>query len=136
MRSLVVLFILLSACTQNEPIIIQGPKGDAGQSITGPQGPTGSTGATGQDGQSIVGPQGPQGDPGAPGTVVTWVQFCQGTTTYPSTYIEGGFCINNNLYAVYSANNGFLVYLPPGNYSSNAINSSCSFTVLPNCQIQ
>lgn len=69
------------------------------------------------------------------GTVITTVQFCPGTTSYPGEFNEIGFCINNNLYAVYSANNGFLTYIPPGNYSSNAIGSSCSFTVATNCDI-
>lgn len=80
--------------------------------------------------------QGPQGIPGAYGTTVTPVQFCPGTTTYPTTFNEVGFCIGGSLYAVYSANDGFLTLIPPGTYSSNAIGSSCSFTVLPNCVIQ
>lgn len=91
--------------------------------------PAGEKGDKGDSGDSIVGPQGPVG------TSVTWVQFCPGATVYPSKFIEGGFCIANKLYAVYSINNGFLVYLPPGNYSSNAMNSSCSFTVAANCSV-
>lgn len=70
------------------------------------------------------------------GTVITPIQFCPGTTNYPSTFVELGFCINNSLYAVYSYANGFLTEVPPGNYSSNAIGSSCNFVVLPNCVIQ
>jgi hypothetical protein len=69
------------------------------------------------------------------GTVISLVQFCSGTTTYPSTFTEIGFCINNALYAVYSANSGFLTYVPPGTYNSNAINSNCTFIVQPNCVI-
>lgn len=61
------------------------------------------------------------------------VQFCPNTTTYPTTFSEVAFCINNNLYAVYSANDGFLTLIPPGNYTSNGINSTCTFQVLPNC---
>lgn len=79
-----------------------------------------------------------KGDPGPrgmDGTIITSVQLCPGTTTYPSTFVEVAFCINNSLYAVYSANNGFLTYLPPGTYSSNAIGSACSFTVLPGCTV-
>lgn len=64
------------------------------------------------------------------------VQFCAGANTaYPGTFAEVGFCINNNLYAVYSANDGFLTLVPPGTYSSNGINASCTFTVLPNCVV-
>lgn len=87
----------------------------------GAKGATGSTGATGAS--------------GSPGLVFSSVQFCTGTTTYPSTFLEVGFCINNTLYAVYSANNGFLFVVPPGNYTSQAIGSSCNFTVKPNCVI-
>lgn len=63
------------------------------------------------------------------GTVVLPVQFCKGTTTYPTTFTEVGFIINGKIYAVYSLNNGFLTYTPPGYYSSNALNSSCNFTI-------
>jgi hypothetical protein len=69
------------------------------------------------------------------GTVITPVQFCPGTTSYPGEFNEVGFCINNNLYAVYSANNGFLTYIPNGYYNSNAIGSSCNFYVNSNCVI-
>lgn len=87
-------------------------------------------GACGQQG-----PVGPRGPSGLDGTTITTVQFCSGTTTYPTTFNEVGFCINGVIWAVYSANNGFLTEVPPGNYSSNAIGSSCSFTVLPGCII-
>jgi hypothetical protein len=75
------------------------------------------------------------GSNGSPGTVVAPVQFCPGTTTYPSTFSEIGFCINGNIYAVYSANDGFLTEVVPGYYSSDGINSSCNFTVGANCLI-
>lgn len=64
---------------------------------------------------------------------ITPVQFCPNTTTYPTTFSEVAFCIDNNLYAVYSENDGFLSLIPPGNYISNGINSTCTFHVLPNC---
>lgn len=83
-----------------------------------------------------TGPQGIQGPAGVNGTVITPVKFCSQTSNYPSTFPEYGLCINNNLYAVYSANDGFLTYIPPGAYHSNAIGSICDFTVLPNCKIQ
>lgn len=72
---------------------------------------------------------------GAPGAAVTPVQLCPGTTTYPSTFTEVAFCISNQLYAVYSANDGFLTLIPPGNYTSNGINSRCNLTVLSNCVV-
>lgn len=69
------------------------------------------------------------------GSFVLPVQFCPNPTTYPSTFSEVGFCINNQLWGVYSVNNGFLTLIVPGNYSSNGINSSCNFTVGPNCTV-
>lgn len=89
------------------------------------QGPVGDTG-----------PAGPQGQTGASGSTVREVQLCPGTPTYPSVFPEVALCINNTLYAVYSANNGFLVRLTPGRYSSNAIGSRCSFTVFDNCVVE
>src|SRR5271165_5495559 len=64
-----------------------------------------------------------------------FVQFCPGNTTYPNEFNEVGICYMGNLYGVYSANNGFLTYIPPGYYSSNAIGSSCNFYVNSNCVI-
>ena len=98
----------------------------------------GAVGSPGAPGLSIVGPSGPQGpagQPGAPGTQISIVQFCSGTTTYPLTFAEVGFCIDGNLYATYSANDGFSSLIPPGQYSSNGINSSCTFTVGAQCRI-
>jgi hypothetical protein len=99
----------------------------------GPQGPQGPVGLPGPAGSP--GPQGLQGPAGLDGTQITVVQFCQGTPTYPSTFPEVGFCINSQIYAVYSANDGFLTLVPPGDYSSNAIGSTCSFTVAANCKV-
>lgn len=90
----------------------------------GGQGPAG---VPGQDGG--VGPTGPQGSPGIDTTPISIVQFCPGVTVYPSAFLEIGLIIDGKLYAVYSANNGFLTQIPPGNYSSNAIGSACNFTV-------
>lgn len=68
---------------------------------------------------------------------ITPVQFCPNVTpTYPTTFPEVGFCIQGNLYAVYSANDGFLSLIPPGTYVSNAIGSACTFTVLADCVIK
>ncbi len=92
--------------------------------------------ACGQGPQGIPGSAGPSGPPGLDGTQIKVIQFCPGITTYPSAFIETGFCVNNKIWAVYSANDGFLTEIPPGTYSSNAINSSCNFVVLPNCVIQ
>jgi hypothetical protein len=63
------------------------------------------------------------------GTIIQPVQFCPGTPNYPAVFPEVGFKINNQIYAVYSLNNGFLTLLTPGYYSSNAVGSACNFTV-------
>lgn len=103
-----------------------GPRGEAG--IDGQQGSAGNTGTPGSTGA--------QGPAGADGKIATVVQLCPGTPVYGSVYVETAICINNQLYGVYSANGGFLTLLTPGAYSSNAIGSACSLTVLPNCEIQ
>ena len=69
------------------------------------------------------------------GTIITPIQFCPNPTTYPTTFSEISFCIQGNLWGVYSQNGGFLTEIVPGTYSSNGINSSCTFTVQPNCII-
>lgn len=97
---------------------------------TGATGQTGATGAAGRDGTN-----GSNGTNGTNGTVITPVQFCPGVDTYPSEFNEVGLCINGNVYAVYSANDGFMSMIPPGIYSSNGINASCTFTVGANCAI-
>jgi hypothetical protein len=84
----------------------------------------------------VNGSNGTNGSNGVDLTPVTIVQFCPGTFSYPSTFPEIGLCIGNKMYGVYSANDGFMAYLPPGGYNSNGINSSCSFTILPNCGVQ
>ena len=90
--------------------------------------------ACGQNGTNGI--DGSAGPAGANGSSVTVVRFCLGgPPVYPSTFPETGLCINNAIYAVYSANDGFLTELPPGLYTSDAIGSSCTFTVLPNCLI-
>jgi hypothetical protein len=95
---------------------------------------TGSVGAIGAAGPQ--GEQGATGPAGEAGTQVTVVQFCPGvTSTYPSNFPEVGFCISNQLYAVYSANDGFLTLVTPGVYSSDGINASCTFTVAANCEV-
>jgi hypothetical protein len=99
------------------------------------QGQTGNQGIPGVPGAS--GPIGATGPAGSNGTQITVVQFCPNSVpNYPSTFPEVAECINNQLYAVYSANDGFLTLVPPGVYSSDGINSSCTFTILPNCIVQ
>lgn len=114
-----------------------GPSGQQG--VQGPMGPQGFQGIPGIMGP--VGAQGPIGIPGlngtngTPGTVVTPVQFCPGTTVYPSVFLEYGLLIGGKVYGVYSSLGGFWAYLPPGNYLSNAIGSSCDFTINNNGSI-
>lgn len=98
---------------------IQGPAGLAG--LNGAIGATGATGA--------------QGDAGEDATPVTMVKLCPGTPSYPTTFVEYAFCINQSLYGTYSANGGFTTLLPPGRYTSNGINSRCDFTVSTGCVV-
>jgi hypothetical protein len=64
---------------------------------------------------------------------LNFVQFCPGQTTYPNEFNEIGICYLGNLYAVYSIPGAFLTLITPGLYESNAIGSSCTFIVQPNC---
>ena len=89
------------------------------------RGPTGNTGLTGGTGQ-----------PGADGISPTPIQLCSTCTpSYPSTFPEVVFCYSGNLYGTYSANGGFSSELPPGQYSSDGVNCSCTVTIGPNCQV-
>jgi len=105
---------------------------------TGAVGPTGASGTNGADGLTgTTGATGSQGAAGASGTVFTSVQFCPSSfvPTYPSVFPESGICYNGNLWGVYSENGGFWAELPPGQYSSDGINASCTFTIEPNCAV-
>lgn len=117
-------------------ILSIGCQGPSGNTIVGPQGPQGAIGDTGPKGnQGDAGQNGLNGSNGIDATSVTIVQLCPGTSNY-GTFIEVGFCVQGNLYGTYSANGGFSTLLAPGSYSSNAIESSCNFTVLPDCIIE
>lgn len=83
----------------------------------------------------LSGNVGAVGPAGADGKIATVVNLCPGAPVYGSVYVETALCINNELYAVYSQNGGFLTLLTPGAYSSNAIGSACNLTVLPSCQV-
>lgn len=159
---LVIIMMLLSGCTDGMqgPMGVQGPQvpvlmqpatptecptggtkvtlgGTTYLACNGLPGVVGDTGATGPAGSpGVQGPVGVQGPPGTDIMPISIVQFCQGITpSYPNAFPEIGFCIGNKLYAVYSANGGFMVYTPPGAYYSNGINASCTFTVGDNCEI-
>jgi hypothetical protein len=122
-----VITITSTAGETSDTVICDGPQGPQG--VAGTQGQQGSTGATGKPGAT-----GPQGPTGANGSTITVIQFCPGVIPkYPSTFPEVGLCLNGNIYAVYSANDGFLALLSPGVYESDAIGSSCTFTVQSNC---
>ncbi len=102
----------------------------------GEPGTKGEVGASGQNG--LVGETGASGSQGLPGTSVQPIQLCPPSfvPTYPNIFVEYGLCINNEMWGVYSQNGGFMTKLPPGTYSSNGINASCTFVILPNCVIQ
>lgn len=120
-----------------------------GSRITLTDGVPGTNGTNGQDGAvGETGPVGDTGSQGAPGiagndgvngqdgTQIVPVKFCSQVANYPTTFPEYGLCINNQLYAVYSALDGFLTLIPPGLYNSNAIGSACTFEVKANCAVE
>lgn len=77
----------------------------------------------------LNGSNGANGTNGTNASPVTIVNLCPGVNSYPGVFIEVAFCINSELYGVYSSNGGFMTKLSDGNYSSNAIGSSCSLTI-------
>lgn len=90
-------------------------------------------------GCGTTGPQGVQGISGPTGASDFYiVQFCPGITPlYPSTFPEQGICIDGQLYAILDQSNGYdyLTIIPSGQYTSEATNASCSFTVSDNCVV-
>lgn len=141
----------------------QGAPGQAGQE--GPSGAPGSSGSPGEgctstpvaatgvegsidqygglmvtcaNGSNYIsnGAPGENGEAGTPGTTIKAIQFCPNVTPeYPSSFPESGLCIGGNMWGVFSENGGFWAELPPGEYSSDGINASCTFTIEPNCVI-
>lgn len=127
MKKLILISLLFLSCGQNQPASFSNGGGCSTSQLT-PSSVLPNGGAIIQcsnGSSSLI----------SNGTLILPVQFCPGTTIYPSTFVEQGFCINNELWAVYSLNGGFLTLIPPGNYSSNGINSSCNFQVLANCLV-
>jgi hypothetical protein len=110
-----------NSAAPNGGSLIQCPDGTSSLVLNG------SNGSNGKDGQN--------GTNGTSGTIITSIQFCPGTPSYPSIFPEVGFCINDKIYAVYSSQGGFLTVVQPGTWVSNAIGSSCTFTVGPNCEV-
>ena len=120
--SVLLIVFVMSACGHPE----QGPRGYPG--------PTGSTGSQGIPG--VTGATGSTGVPGVDATPTTVVKLCSACQpSYPSTFAEYAVCLQGQLYGVYSANGGFLALLPPGEYTSDGINCSCTFTVGDNCEV-
>lgn len=118
--------LILSACGK-PGVGAAGAKGDSGG--VGVQGETGATGDRG-----LVGITGATGNYG---TSITPIQFCPSTfiPSYPSVFPEYGICMGGQMFGVYSANGGFWTLLPPGRYSSDGINASCTFTIGSNCAV-
>lgn len=99
-------------------------------------GAVGSPGANGVDGsQGVQGMTGLNGSDGIDAIPITVIDLCPGITTYPGVFVEVALCLNDTLYGIYSANDGFLTMLPPGNYLSNAIGSACNLTIGAHCQV-
>lgn len=130
---LIVLSIILAGCVQGNrgPAGNMGDIGMPGSSCSVQPVASGAliTCTDGTFSTILNGIQGPSGSAGMPGTVVTLVQLCPGTPTYPSKFIEYAIRIGTDLYAVYSDHGGFLALIPPGTYYSNGINSTCNFSV-------
>lgn len=132
---------VLAACGPQGVQGIQGGMGEKGTTgNAGSKGTSGLPGVDGKDGKD--GAQGVKGDTGANGQngqdaiPVRFVKFCPGSDpVYPSIFPEYGLCVGGQVYAVYSANGGFGVLLPPGVYGSNGIGSSCIFKIGENCEI-
>lgn len=112
------------------------PVGSDVEYVQGPKGDPGLTGPAGADGLTVVGPVGPAGLDGKNGTnaSIGIIPLCLGVSTH-STFVEVALCINKDLYAVYSANGGFMTYLAPGAYSSDGIGAACNLTVHANCVV-
>lgn len=129
--------IYMTGCGQQGPGGVQGPPGSPGLgctviNVTDPVvAPNGGAQITCSGTSVLV----LNGSNGLPGSAITPVQLCPGVVSYPSTFIEYGWCMNNKLWGVYSANDGFLTYFPPGSYQSNAIGSRCNLTIGSNCQV-
>lgn len=96
-------------------------KGDAGE--RGLPGSNGSNGVNGTNGTN-----------GTNATPVTLVKLCPGAPSH-TVFVEYAICLQGQLYAVYSANGGFLTLLSPGSYSSAGIGSACNLTVAANCVV-
>lgn len=144
--ALVLLVVLACSCAQQPGYVVYTPGSPGAPGSNGAScsvatvspntvAPSGGALIACTDGTSSLVLNGTNGSNGTNGTVVQSIQFCPGTTVYPSNFQELGFCIGNKIYAVYSANNGFLTEIVPGAYQSNAIGNSCNFTVAVNCQV-
>jgi hypothetical protein len=101
-----------------------------------------STGATitCTDGTTATILNGTNGSPGINGinasSDVSIVQLCPGfTPSYPQVFPESALCIDNQLWGVYSANGGFGLLMPPGQYASTGVNASCNLTIGANCEV-
>lgn len=146
----VIAAIVLSLVGCSGPQGMPGPRGQTGAPIpvtTRPatvlECPTGGTALSvgNQDvvvcngGLGAIGPTGANGSNGLDATQVTVVMLCPGATAYPNIFTEIALCINHQLYAAYSIPGAFLTYIPPGNYISNGVNSSCTFTAHDDCLV-
>lgn len=133
MKKLTILVLFLFGCYQGPQGVPGAPGASCSVQTIQPNIPTPNGGALitcGTTSSLVL-----NGTPGTAGTIVAPVQFCANAIpNYPSTFPEIGFCIGTEIYAVYSANDGFLTGIPNGNYDSNAIGSQCNFSV-NNCSV-
>lgn len=140
MKRLLLIAFVLAGCGQIVTYVpVPGPSGPPGRrgkgcSVTqlspNDVAPNGGAVITCEDDTSALIINGTDGQAGLPGTTITPVQFCPSCHgTYPNVFPEVGFKMNDKIWAVYSANGGFLTEVLPGRYSSNGIGCNCTFIV-------
>lgn len=135
MKALLTIVALLALTACAGPSGVQGVAGAPGQNCSelaigaSSIAPNGGVQLTCPNQSPLLILNGTNGTNGTNGFTFASVQFCTQVTNYPSTFPEVGFCINGSLYAVYSANGGYLFQVANGAYSSNAIGSACNFSV-------
>ena len=116
---------------------IDGSSCSAHAVLANPAAPNGATLVECTNGTSNLVLNGINGVKGVDGHSVSFdpIQFCPAAPHYPSTFPEVGFCIDDQLYGVYSANGGFMAVIQPGAWQSQGIGSSCSFVVEAHCKV-
>lgn len=107
-----------------------GPKGDS-CTVTPALDNSGALISCG-NGSSVFVKNGANGSNGSNGTnavPVEFIKFCPASVPSYGNFPEYGIKVETKIYAVYSANNGFLTLLSPGTYVTASTGLNCNFTV-------